>query len=225
MDVRIACFASAAMVLPLLTSPVSRAEEASQKSYIARLQSEDPNYFVYASPIDNGELDGDDPHVEFYLSIQYPFHLWENARLWQPDHLVAVYNGLYDFYMIPGKRYDSAPVLSRRQNPGAALEWDAGSGGRVRLGYFHESNGQTIDADDGAAAYARELLQGGREYALSQISRGWDYADVRYRQTGGERWNCASSSIAKGWAAPLRKTKSSGIPRTEPASRTTMACA
>lgn len=167
---------------------LASAAEAPQKSYFSRLQSEDPNYFVFAHPIDNGELDGDEPHIEFYLSIMYPFNLPENDRWWQPDHILAIYNGLYDFYIIPGERYDSAPILSRRQNPGATLEWDIAEKSAFRFGYFHESNGQTIDGEDGAAAVATEVLQGGEEYALSQVSRGWDYVNARYGHTGGDRW-------------------------------------
>lgn len=158
-------------------------------SYFERLRSDDPNYFVFALPNDNGELKGDEEHIEFYLSICYP--LVNTAHPWftgVPNRLMLVYNGLYDFYMIPGERYDSAPVISRRQNPGAAIEWDIGTSSQLRLGYFHESNGQTLDEDDGITAFNRERAQEGLDYALGQVSRGWDYVVLRGKHEYGEAW-------------------------------------
>ena len=165
-------------------------------SYFEHLQSDDPNYFVYAHPLGDGALH-DDQHAEFYLSIKYAFNLWRNNRIWQPDRLPLIYNGLYDFYVFEGNRYESAPILSRRQNPGIALEWDASAQSVLRLGYFHESNGQSIDGgtdnnangiDDGAEAFARANEKGGYEYALAQVSRGWEYTNLRYEQPGGREW-------------------------------------
>lgn len=165
-------------------------------SYFERLQSDDPNYLVYAYPLESGSLK-DDAHAEFYLSIKYAFNLWSNTRPWQPDRLAVVYNGLYDFYLLEGGRYESAPIISRRQNPGVALEWNLAEQGVFRLGYFHESNGQSIDdgddkngngIDDGAEAFALANEKGGYEYALAQTSRGWEYTSMRYQQSGGGEW-------------------------------------
>ncbi len=108
-----------------------------------------------------------------------------------------IYNGLYDFYLIEGGRYESAPIISRRQNPGVALEWDVSRQGVLRLGYFHESNGQSIDdgtdidgngLDDGFEDFNRAKAAEGYEYALAQLSRGWEYTILRYQQSGGSEW-------------------------------------
>jgi len=167
---------------------ISAAEDAPLTPLYGKLQSDDPNYFVLAYPNDSGDLEGDESHVEFYLSVKYPFDLHGDEHWWRPNVLAIVYNGLYDFYMIPGNRYESAPIISRRQNPGAALEWFLGKNDTLRLSYFHESNGQSIDRQDGLTAYNHEKNQGGEDYALAQISRGWDYVGLRTAHEQGERW-------------------------------------
>lgn|GEM_PF-3992985 len=53
--------------------------------------------------------------------------------------------------------------------------------GQFRLGYFHESNGQTLNKIDGAGAFNADAAQHGKEYALAQVSRGWDYINCRYQ--------------------------------------------
>ena len=153
--------------------------------YLKRLESDDPNYFVLAAPVGDGELKDDDLHIEFYLSVKYPVGLDCVDSPWLPKRFLFVYNGLYDFYLFPGGRYESSPVISRRQNPGGVLEWDLYEKQQARVGYYHESNGQTIDRMDGPKGYDVQLQQGGEEYALTQVSRGWDYVNLRYRY--GER--------------------------------------
>ena len=142
------------------------------------LTSYDPNYFVIAETFSDGEL-AEDTHIEFYLSIAYPIALNTKAFYW-PDRVIPVYNGLYDFYLF-GDRYDSAPILSRRQNPGLVFEWNSNTDKVFRLGYFHESNGQTLNDSDGTGAtdYQNELDRVDEAYALSQVSRGWDYLSAR----------------------------------------------
>lgn len=156
-------------------------------SHFQRLESNDPNYFVIAAPLGNANLNDDELHTEFNLSIKYPFTLPENTRSFQPDRLDVIYNGLFDFYLFDSTRYDSGPIISRRQNPGARLLWDLTETSECGFGYFHESNGQTIDQVDGAASYYDEVAQGGEEYALAQMSRGWDYLQFSYQQSGGEK--------------------------------------
>lgn len=173
------------------------------------LTSDDPNYFSFASP-ESREL-GDVNHVEFYLSIKYPLydqtielksreeHLgallgdgdW--SHFLKPDRAFFHYNGLYDFYMLDdgeNGQYDSSPITSRRQNPGLSLEYDWGGGrtnySTTRYGYFHESNGQQLDEEDLARF---EFLSGrdSEEYALSQVSRGWDYWQLRFDRSNYPR--------------------------------------
>ena len=151
--------------------------------YLKRLESDDPNYFVLAAPVGDGELKDDDLHIEFYLSVKYPVGLDCVDSPWLPKRFLFVYNGLYDFYLFPGGRYESSPVISRRQNPGGVLEWDLSEKQQARVGYYHESNGQTIDRMDGPKGYDVQLQQGGEEYALTQVSRGWDYVNLMYRHT------------------------------------------
>jgi outer membrane phospholipase A len=65
-------------------------------------------------------------------------------------------------------------VISRRQNPGLFIETgpandrtdDSQSGWRLRLGYFHESNGQSVDTIEAYQA---------TDFADDYVSRGWDY--------------------------------------------------
>ncbi len=175
----------------------SAALAAQGESGFGKLQSDDPNYIVYASSSDDDTLAAD-AHVEFLLSLRYPLvEAWferRHAQLDQhyaryiPNRLLLIYNGLYDFYVFEGDRYESAPIVSRRQNPGLVLEWDlkrnttADNYRTLRLGWFHESNGQSLDDEDGdgATLFAREVAEADEEFALSQVSRGWDYLSVRF---------------------------------------------
>ena len=162
------------------------------------LQSDDPNYFVYTNPIDD-DID-DEHHAEFYLSIKYPlaerkFGDWQDAfksmdsgtgrflNAAVPDRLLLHYNGLYDFYAINSDRYDSAPVISRRQNPGISVEYDFAHGrDTLRLGWFHESNGQQMEADE-IDRLQQLWTNYGEDHALAEVSRGWDYAMLRWQST------------------------------------------
>ncbi len=162
------------------------------------LVADDPNYFVYAIPVDD-KL-GDEQHAEFYLSIKYTLgelalERWQERletrdRIWSdglselvPDRLNLHYNGLYDFYLIDSDRYTSAPVISRRQNPGITFEWDYSSGrNTVRAGWFHESNGQQLEQGQAADFFeSRDLF--GEDYALAKVSRGWDYLLLRWERS------------------------------------------
>ncbi len=147
------------------------------------LSSDDPNYFVIADSLDKDTLN-DDPHIEFYLSLGYPVHFPDSWWVLKIDRVIPVYNGLYDFY-VGSSRYDSSPIISRRQNPGLVVEWDfearKPADTTVRFGYFHESNGQTLDDSAGTGAAEFNVLETrvDEEYALSHVSRGWDYLMTR----------------------------------------------
>jgi outer membrane phospholipase A len=119
-------------------------------------------------------------YIPFQVSMQYPliplnlnlFGEWEYAggKLIDQDQsaLYFVYNGKYDFFMYG--RY-SAPVVSRRQNPGVYFEFSRFLGGPdAEWGYFHESNGQDIETKE--AYVARQAKDG---HAQDYLSRGWDY--------------------------------------------------
>ena len=200
---RVVCAAGGFLLLLASTNALAQPASA-----FGKLRSDDPNYIVYASSGDDDTL-AEDAHVEFLLSLRYPLvEAWfarRHRRLdshytrYLPNRLLLVYNGLYDFYVFEGDRYESAPIVSRRQNPGLALEWDlrrnamADNYRTLRLGWFHESNGQSLDDEDGdgAALFAREVAESDEEFALSQVSRGWDYLSLRFANgpanvTGGE---------------------------------------
>lgn len=160
------------------------------------LTSNNPNYFSYTFPRD--EKFGEEHHAEIYLSIKYPLmDQWlqgikkgskdgtaseSKLNSFVPDLVYVIYNGLYDFYMLDSDLYDSSPVISRRQNPGFATEYDFSMGlSKLRIGWFHESNGQQLEqgVDELKRFNAREL-HGNLDYALSEVSRGWDYAQIRW---------------------------------------------
>ncbi len=137
---------------------------APENTTYSRFSSNEPNYFVGAW--DNGG----DWHLEFNLSIKY--------ALWPPTaskhKLLFIYNGTYDFYM---ESRDSSPVISRRQNVGPAYQYALGGTPDLpeyefRAGWYHESNGQTINNDID--------YQAAGEFAIDRVSRGWDYLGLSY---------------------------------------------
>jgi hypothetical protein len=165
-----------------------------------KLSANKPNFFGWAMPTSD-DL-GDEPHAEFYLSIKYPLvngllESWrtgessqldkqEVIRPWIPNRWLFIYNGAYDFNM-GGERYKSSPVISRIQNPGTTFEWDhSNQREKFRLGWFHESNGQSLGVEDSEKLFELEEEQvsgggdKGLDYALARVSRGWDYMQFRY---------------------------------------------
>ena len=144
-----------------------------------------PSYFTLFA------IDGIDTHMEFSVSLKYPL---DKRRRWY-----FTYTGAYDFYVYdedaPGR--DSGPVVSRLQNPGIfykyyldrtltnLLEVDDDSSlaavnefiptdwklESISTGWFHESNGQTIDGSDTATFNATVN-------AADYVSRGWDYLGI-----------------------------------------------
>jgi outer membrane phospholipase A len=159
---------------------------------LARLETDDPNFFGFSHEAGSGDR-GVETHIEFDISLKYP--LWE----WSEDgRLYFIYNGSYDFQALTGADiYDSSPIISTSQNPGAAFEWDAAEGRRkFRLGFFHHSNGQTLsetDATDitdpinenrwttisGEKEFQRIEKYWGEAPALEQVSRSSWYLQLR----------------------------------------------
>lgn len=156
--------ASILIVVVLLSSANLMAAEDNSNSEYFRYSTNEPNYFIFAK--DNH----DDFHLEFNLSvkIEYGPSYWNHK-------LISIYNGTYDFYL---ESRDSSPIISRRQNVAPiAYQYTSDatqntSAYEFRLGWYHESNGQTIDniVDYNSAG----------EFAGDEVSRGWDYVGVDY---------------------------------------------
>lgn len=165
-------------------SSIQAGEVINTNYHFESIRGDEPNYFALVNPQDDGAHDLDEPHTEFYISLKYPIfkRMWFDSYWYAPNRFIFVYNGMYDFYMLPtGKDhlYGSSPIISRKQNPGFALEWDTKQSGQWRLGYFHESNGQSIDNTN---EYASVLAASSNSstYVIGQVSRGWDYLTLRY---------------------------------------------
>lgn len=174
---------------------IDRLAALSRRQERGMVTADEPSYFAYVTPFRNDS--GDDDHIEFYLSLKYPvFDDWlsdlqsyfggldsntgKSLRGLTPDRMLLHYNGLYDFYASSSEPYDSAPIVSRRQNPGLSVEYTfAGGRDTLRLAWFHESNGQQLEEDDSARFQELRDLYGD-DYALSKVSRGWDYAQIRW---------------------------------------------
>lgn len=144
-------------------------QETAAAGPIKLLEGNEPSYFVFAR--DSGDSSF---HVEFYLSIKYPLltrlvrdFLGENSKV------LFNYSGKYDFYTTTRH---SSPVISRKQNPGLQYEYEFPEpylGLRsIKTGYFHESNGQTIDTK---AQY--DISENAGDY----VSRGWDYIQLELK--------------------------------------------
>lgn len=167
--VRVATFA---ILLIFVSGAYSQESERKLSGY-------QPSYFYYAR-------DGVDDHIEFNVSVKYPVD--ENvewlSRLFggKSSKLYIAYTGQYDFFVFSEKSdgRDSAPIVSRIQNPGAFFkyEFDADEFERgfknVSVGWFHESNGQQIEDRDTFLDTVN---------ASDYVSRGWDYLgiDTKYR--------------------------------------------
>lgn len=166
-----------------------------QDLFFRCLSGFEPSYFGYVSR-DDEHLDGN--HLEFKVSIKYP--LWGSLRdigngEVRSHAFYFSYTGQYDFYF--GSRY-SAPVISRRQNPGVFYKYEfeeRAEGLRsLSFGYFHESNGQEIDDKLMFDNKVEDLLskmedninnQESRAFnmATDYLSRGWDYVEGRVKYT------------------------------------------
>ena len=141
-----------------------------------KLTGYEPSYFVLAD-------DGVDKHGEFKVSIKYP--LDEDVR-WLTDAFKGsnvwyfAYTGKYDFFLFSdeGVGRNSAPVVSRIQNPGLFIKHKVDSEGSeygfksVSVGWFHESNGQQIIDN---TTFSNTVN------ASDYVSRGWDYLGIDFK--------------------------------------------
>ncbi|MDH5712149.1 MAG: phospholipase A [Gammaproteobacteria bacterium] len=151
----------------------------------------EPSYFVFAN-------DGIDSHAEFKVSIKYPLDKdveWLSSRIDGDNKIYFAYTGQYDFFLFSeeGQGRDSAPVVSRIQNPGvfikhklinfddenncedSRVEFENGLES-ISLGWFHESNGQQID---------NNITFNNTVNASDYVSRGWDYLGVDFKWREG----------------------------------------
>lgn len=202
---RLACYDNYAE--PVITETLERRPYRNEP-YIRQLRSDGPNSLGFVAPVGNTELAGNQ-HIEFNVSVRYPF--WERADnaeqeeapwrgfLWGVDRAFLVYNGTYDFHMLPdeygnGQRYDSAPVISKDQNPGLALEWDLDADrlDKFRIGLFHHSNGQSLDKQD-TVQFDEALAEGGLGFALNQVSRTSNYVQLRYQRVANAEENITTN--------------------------------
>jgi hypothetical protein len=119
-----------------------------------------------------GWVFGEEPHVNFQISIQYPFLPFEafaantrTAFVGYKSGLYVAYTGRYDIYF---QRY-SSPTITREHSPGMYFDFTRCFDQPLilTLGYFHDSNGQVIDTRAGYLAIA--------EHPQDAVSRGWDY--------------------------------------------------
>jgi hypothetical protein len=216
---RLACFDALQALLEETTAtsdhqpePLCESCESTESDF---LSSDDPNYFVYTAP-GSKEL-GDEGHAEFYLSLKYPLlqdkfenlkksWLTHDNRLHKavapliPSRFLFIYNGQYDFYVLESSRYESSPIISRRQNPGMAFEYDFPEldNGKLRVAWMHESNGQQLGPEDGERpidsgytedleTFEKNLADEGLDYALTEVSRGWDYAQFRWQSSANNQ--------------------------------------
>jgi len=151
-------------------------EEPDGGGPIQLLSGNEPSYFALAHDSGSGEH-----HIEFYLSVKYPlFTTLIEKALGERARLYFNYNGKYDFYAFSR---DSSPVISRRQNPGVIFEYAWPKVSHVylqslRAGYFHESNGQTVDT--------REEYLATKD-ASDYVSRGWDYIPLEAKFAVSEK--------------------------------------
>lgn len=141
-------------------------KDKKERGLFKRLESNEPNYVAWTASDDT-----DNNHSEFYISLKYPIfsNLWE----WGAD-VLFIYNGKYDFYI--GSR-DSAPIVSRLQNPGIAIEkaFNGKNGPHnLRIGWYHESNGQSVET---------QTQFNNTENAIDHVSRGWDYLGIDYKKS------------------------------------------
>lgn len=145
------------------TSESKNADSTDRKfgEYTRYLSGYRPSYIAMVD-----ETDNDEEHLEFSLSVKYPL-IGEGGD----SSLYFAYTGDYDFYL---STRESAPVISRRQNPGFfyRYKWvadDDMSSSAISIGWFHESNGQTIET--------REEYES-TPNASDYVSRGWDYLSL-----------------------------------------------
>lgn len=154
-------FSLSALLIPGSVAASQADTETPPPVYSRSLTGDRPSYLVIA---DDGET-----HVEFSISVKYPLR-----KISRNKEIYFTYTGDYDFYLFTR---ESAPIVSRRQNPGLFLEHkfrgeETAGFQRYRLGWYHESNGQNVETK---AAY--DAVSNPDDH----ISRGWDYLEFELK--------------------------------------------
>lgn len=143
------------------------------------LSGYEPSYFMLA--ID------DENHVEFKISVKYPLLNAFKIRgdvgkiIDGTNQFYFSYTGKYDFFVLSDEPpRDSAPIISRVQNPGFFVTNKRPNAAtqplqKITIGLFHESNGQQITDNETFLV---------TENAEDFVSRGWDYLgiDLKFKQ-------------------------------------------
>ena len=169
------------------------AQSSLREPKVLPIESYEPNTLGYT-------WDSDDVgFLDFKLSVKYPVmpericSRLENSRMY--------FAATTRFAQYLGTR-DSSPVIGKRFNPKliwrTITDWEEGRPATefvceknrhrsareyLDFSFGHESNGQSIDSP-GALREAQEVnfrRDGHPEFALDQISRGWDYVELTYK--------------------------------------------
>ncbi|NTV52527.1 MAG: hypothetical protein HGA76_05895 [Candidatus Firestonebacteria bacterium] len=179
-----------AFVRPAVTAEVSAPVS---NDFFPAVSGYEPSFF--------GWVLVDDPYGHFKVSIKYPFLPFvacgadtNSAFIGYKSGLYVAYTGIYDFYMTRS----SSPIISREQNPGLFFDFNRcfDLPLTATLGYFHDSNGQSINS--------REEYLASREHPQDLISRGWDYT----------LWG-ASYMFKLPWLDTVTEKKYLDLPRTQ----------
>jgi hypothetical protein len=172
------------LFLVLLRCHAYAAEAQKCESHAQRdpeLCSYEPNTIGYTKD------DDDSGFMDFKLSVRYQLIPdWSTRSLNYLFHpgvgdnsaLYFAFTGRFGQYIATR---DSAPVVNKRFNPKLFYRtWtDAGHLEYVDVAFAHESNGQSIDSS--AEYTAAQLSAQKPEYADDQLSRGWDYVEVVWK--------------------------------------------
>ena len=178
----------------------ARAQTSLREPRVLPIESYEPNTLGYT-------WDSDDVgFLDFKLSVKYPVMPERICAKLEDTRLYFAATTRFAQYL--GTR-DSSPVIGKRFNPKiiwrTVTEWEPratqeASCERNRqknareyfdLAFGHESNGQSIHSP-GPLWEAREVnfrRDGRPEFALDQISRGWDYFEMAYKARPAEHPN------------------------------------
>jgi len=125
----------------------------------------------------------DETFLDFTVSVRVvplpPLNrLLEDRWSTVPDGLQLAFSTRLGQYLFTR---DSAPVVAKRFNPKLFLRWELAEANHVDVAYGHESNGQNVTTlEQFEAAQAAAVGRGDeKRTAFDQISRGWDYAELR----------------------------------------------
>lgn len=162
------------------------------------IESYEPNRLGYTWQ------DDDVPFVDFTVSLKYQLLKAFTERLTcgkggagkqtckSMEHWKGylAFTGRFGFYV---RTRPSDPVIAKNYTPKLFVRYSPESGTSTGLAnyidfaYAHDSNGQTTD---GPGKYLFDRRTSERpEFALDEVSRGWDYLQVAGKHTLAQRWS------------------------------------